>query len=218
MHHYRAHADGNWSDNNNWTLGLAPAAVHPVVIDSPAGVKVTGSATGTTNVKSLRITAGNELSLIAGSTLGAAEGVTLESGASLTGSGTLVGDVFSAGTLSPGHSAGEISIDGDYTQTGSLLLELLNGDPDRLHVTGTANLAGDIYVNGVASVGQSFQLIDAAEITGTPIWHLPETSTLQLIALPGGGQAMQVTYAPEPAGAIILVAGVVCVGRRRRRR
>jgi hypothetical protein len=42
--------------------------VHPVVIDSPNGVTVTGPA-GQTTIKSLSITAGNTLDLVAGSSI-----------------------------------------------------------------------------------------------------------------------------------------------------
>jgi hypothetical protein len=70
-------------------------------------------------------------------------------GGTLTGDGLLTGDVVSSGAVSPGLSAGLLTIDGDYMQTtsGVLMIELggtTTNDYDRLRVTGSATLAGTL--------------------------------------------------------------------------
>jgi hypothetical protein len=55
--HWRNAGSGNWDTDANWTIGLKPAAVHDVVIDTPNSVLVTGPATGKT-VKALTVGGG----------------------------------------------------------------------------------------------------------------------------------------------------------------
>ena len=192
---WRSDASGNWSESDNWTVGLSPAHVHPVVINSPDNLTVT-LPPGQTSVKSLEVGAGNTLAL-AGSDLTVTEGVTIAG--TLSGSGTITGDV---------------------DLPGRLELELAGEQFDRLVVTGNLDLTGgDVFVLGAGDLGQSYELITAGGITGTPTWHLPGESTLQFIDLPGGGQAVQMTYVPEPASAAAVAAalGLLSAGRRRRR-
>jgi hypothetical protein len=214
--HWRSENSGNWSDTDNWTVGLAPAAVHPVVIDSPHSVTVTGPAADTT-IASLKVGAGNALALAPGANLTVTQGVTIDPGGSLTGVGTITGDVTNSGTIAPGHSAGTITIAGDLTQTGALALELLDANTsDQLIVIGDLTLGGDVFVFGGAGVGDTFDLIHAASITGSPTWHLPGESTMQIVNLPGGGQSVQVTYVPEPGAFAVLALVAPFVSRRRR--
>jgi hypothetical protein len=213
--HWRAATSGDWATNANWTVGLPPAAMHPVKIDSPTGVMVTGPS-GSTTVKSLDVTAGNELALVAASNLTVTEGVTLAG--VLSGSGTITGDVTSTGTISPGHSAGAITIEGDLVSPGRIDLELLEDSFDQLIVTGALDLTdADIFVLGAADGGRTFNLIIAGSITGTPTWHLPGESSFAVVPNPSGGQTIQVTYVPEPT-AIALAAVMGGAGALRRRR
>ena len=52
--HWRSTSSGNWDTTTNWTLGLAPAAVHDVVIDPASPLTIIGPAANTT-VNSLTI-------------------------------------------------------------------------------------------------------------------------------------------------------------------
>jgi hypothetical protein len=84
-------------------------------------------------------------------TLNPGETLNLESGDSLIGSGTLTANLVNAGTVSPGNSAGIITVDGDYTQQadGGLEIQLGGTTPslfDRLIVTGAASMAGTLNV------------------------------------------------------------------------
>jgi hypothetical protein len=74
-------------------------------------------------------------------------------GGLLTGAGTITANVVNAGEVSPGSSAGILSINGNYTQgpTGKLTVELggttVGSGFDRLNVTGLAVLDGTLQVN-----------------------------------------------------------------------
>lgn len=107
-------------------------------------------------------------------------GLDLQAGSLLTGVGTLAMDVMNtAGIANPSYAAGSsclLTIDGDYTQGGSALLEidLYGTDPtlyDRLHVSGLATLAGTLDVrlaDGFAlSAGDAFDILDWVERHGT---------------------------------------------------
>ncbi|WP_448873901.1 autotransporter domain-containing protein [Desulfobulbus propionicus] len=87
----------------------------------------------------------------------------------LGGNGTLTGSVTNRGTVSPGHSIGQLTIDGDYSQSSSATLgmEIGAGQADRFTVTGTASLDGTLLVvpDGYTS-GGSFSLLDAGSISG----------------------------------------------------
>src|SRR5213075_930132 len=45
--HYRRTTGGSWATKTNWTLSIAPAAVHAVFIDPPASLTVTGPTVDT---------------------------------------------------------------------------------------------------------------------------------------------------------------------------
>jgi hypothetical protein len=138
----------------------------------------------------------------------------------LSGTGTITGDITNTGSVSPGHSAGVITVDGDVASPGRVDLELLgDGSFDQLIVHGTLDLTGgDIFVLGAAdTVGHTFNLITADAITGSPTWHLPGESSFALVSNPGGGQSFQVTYVPEPTAAATVLLAAALGGRRRRR-
>lgn len=72
-------------------------------------------------------------------------------GGSVGGTGTIAGNVRSGARISPGASAGTLTIDGDYVQTsgGHFYVELGTPQPghhDQLDVTGHATLSGRIWV------------------------------------------------------------------------
>jgi uncharacterized delta-60 repeat protein len=76
-------------------------------------------------------------------------------GGTITGSGTIIGNLINnGGTILPGHSVGLISVQGNYTQGagGALSLEIGGTQPgqfDRLVVTGTATLDGNLTVRTI---------------------------------------------------------------------
>jgi len=68
----------------------------------------------------------------------------IESGVTLTGTGSLSGNLLNAGALSPGNSPGTIQVGGNYTQTatGALISQIERTGTDLLDIAGTARLAG----------------------------------------------------------------------------
>ena len=98
---------------------------------------------------------------------------TVSPGATLGGTGTVIGLLTNNGTVSPGNSPGTINVTGNYVQsaTGTLLIEIASASSfDHLVVTGSAALAGTLQVNtlgGYNPVGQSYTFLNAASVTGT---------------------------------------------------
>ena len=72
-------------------------------------------------------------------------------GGTLSGIGTIGGNVLNGGTVSPGHSVGTLTVKGNYTQTaaGTLIIEVAGskkGQADLLAVGGAANLNGNLRI------------------------------------------------------------------------
>ena len=105
-----------------------------------------------------------------GGTLDPGKTLNLESGNSLIGSGTLAANLVNSGTVSPGNSAGIITVDADYTQGVDGILEIELGKTtagtgyDQLIVTGTATMNGTLNVSLLPGftpqVGNTFFIID----------------------------------------------------------
>ena len=88
----------------------------------------------------------------------------------LSGNGTLAGNVFNSGLVSPGHSPGNLTVKGNYTQTaaGTLLIEVAGknaGQFDVLAVGGKATLAGTVRILNTGNVhikrGQTLSFLTA---------------------------------------------------------
>jgi outer membrane autotransporter protein len=82
---------------------------------------------------------------------GRVAGVTVDSGGTLSGTGTVVGSLINSGTVSPGNSPGTLNVVGSYTQTasGTLLAEIASPTSyDKINVTGAPAPAGTASLNG----------------------------------------------------------------------
>ncbi|WP_342595286.1 autotransporter domain-containing protein [Salinicola lusitanus] len=97
----------------------------------------------------------------------------------LGGNGTL-GSVTVKGTISPGNSVGQLNVVGDYRQTaGSTYRAEIEGAGrgDRIHVSGTASLAGELAVTPLSDAAYApsrYTLISAAGgVTGA--YDAPES-------------------------------------------
>ena len=98
-------------------------------------------------------------------------------GGTLSGSGTINGNVIMGGRLSPGNSPGILTINGNYTQTafGAYIAELegltAGTGYDQVDVNGTADLAGKLdvdFLNGfTVALGDNFILMKYDKETGT---------------------------------------------------
>ncbi len=93
----------------------------------------------------------------------------ISSGETFSGTGTIESNVTNAGTVSPGNSAGSITVQGDYTQSADGILDIELGGAtagtqyDQLTVTGTATMAGTLNVSlidgFIPQVGDSFTIL-----------------------------------------------------------
>lgn len=103
-------------------------------------------------------------------------GAAVDKGAVLRGTG-IIGPTHNDGSITPGSSAGILTVQGDYTQSeiGSLSIAIGGTAPgtqyDRLAVTGNATLDGTLNValiNGFnPAVGNTFDILTANSIAGT---------------------------------------------------
>lgn len=97
----------------------------------------------------------------------------VQSGGMMAGIGTIGGTttVFSGGHLSPGNSAGTISMNGLGMQLGSFLHADIGPSSDQVVVTTNLAVNGTLDVQLTSgftpSVGQSFTLMTAAAVSGT---------------------------------------------------
>ncbi|MBL9118713.1 MAG: hypothetical protein JNL80_02220 [Phycisphaerae bacterium] len=129
-------------------------------------------------------------------------------GGEVIGDGVLTGSTSNTGAVvRPGPDdeslVGTLDITGTYTQgtEGILAVDLAVGGNDRLAITGSANVAGKLFVSFVdgftPTVGQSFTILTASSVGG--IFNCVTSETL-----PNG--AVQVTYGPTSI-TVSIVAG-----------
>ncbi|MCX6930334.1 MAG: hypothetical protein NT154_45070 [Verrucomicrobia bacterium] len=133
----------NWALNNTGLVDVQSGAVNfqSSYTQTAGGTKLNGGNIATSSTLSMQ-------------------------GGSLSGSGTINGNVYNAGEMNPGSSFGIITVNGNYTHAGRLNIDLggltAGSQFDQLVVTGQANLAGRMSVllkNGyLPNVGDSFQV------------------------------------------------------------
>ncbi len=119
------------------------------------------------------------------------------SGGALKGSGVAIAPVSNAGTVSPGASAGLLTVQGTYSQSaaGALKIELGGTTSgmqyDRLAISGAATLNGTLnvsFIDGYLPRGtEVFTILTASSISGT-------FSTVNLPSVPGG--SLKLIYSP----------------------
>ncbi|MBY0522070.1 MAG: hypothetical protein K2R98_01650 [Gemmataceae bacterium] len=112
------------------------------------------------------------------STLTVAEGIEVEAGAILAGSGVIHSDLLNAGELHIGGNgqAGTLVVDGAFFQMSSGILsieiggEFAGSQYDVLYVTGAADMAGTLNVSLIdgfmPELNATFQIISAAFVSG----------------------------------------------------
>jgi hypothetical protein len=100
-------------------------------------------------------------------------GLVVDPGATLGGSGLIVGNVNVGGILAPGNSPGTLTIVGNLLLTGanSTIIEIASPTNfDRIVVSGQASLGGTLqalpYAGGSITPGTSYEFLQAASITG----------------------------------------------------
>jgi hypothetical protein len=141
-----------------------------------------------------------------------APSVSVSAGGTLGGTGTVAGPVTNAGTLSPGFSPGLLTINGNYSQTGALAIEL-NGTTagtqyDQLRVNGTVSLGGPLNLStGFApAVGTQFTIVNnggTGAVTGT------FAGLAQGALTTAGGLYFQISYTGGASGRDVVLTRVI---------
>ena len=116
------------------------------------------------------------------------------SGSGIPTDGTIRGSVTNSGQCSPGASPGTLTINGNYTQLPTAVLNIEIGGLtagsqfDRLIVTGTATLNGTLRVTRVngfqPGAGHSFQVMTFASRSGN-FSNLNGSTTHEVLAVTG---------------------------------
>ncbi|MCC6680297.1 MAG: aspartyl protease family protein [Phycisphaeraceae bacterium] len=191
--------NGDWATTTNWSSSGTPDLTWIAEVVNPAGaarnanVNADGQANylhvkGNGAAMDLRINNGSTLTVFNAAIIedngyvtlnnnSTLDALTLElRGGTLRGSGTVVGEVLSQGTISPGASAGLISIEGSFDQLtqGTLNIDIGGNDAgseyDLLAVTGLVAIAGtldvDLFNGYTPYLHQLFTIMTATDIDG----------------------------------------------------
>lgn len=196
--------DNSIALTNSATISNTAAATISNAISGSGSLSKAGSGvlslSGTSNYGGSTTVLASTLSVPGA--LNGTSAVSVSSGATLTGSGSVTNLIVSSGgTLSPGNSPGVFTVNGNLQMnSGSTLAVEINGvtagtDYDQLIVNGTLSLAGTLVVNHGYSAGQgdSYTIIvnDMADlITGT-FSGLAEGAT---ITAGGNGSVLTASY------------------------
>jgi len=147
----------------------------------------------------------------------------------LTGTGCLEGIVINDGTISPGSSPGLLEIVGDYTQIGTLEVEILGAaltDFDRLAVSGSATLGGTLDVTlldgAFFDIDDTFEFLTAGSIGSVfdDVILPTNDSGNPVFALSYGPDYVMLTAiepVPEPGMLSLMVLGGLLLLVRRKR-
>ena len=217
--------------NNEGTIrksaGPGTYLVSGVELNNNSGL--VDAQSGTLRFDDIYTQTSGETRLAGGATLRSSKTVDIQGG-TLTGTGTVDGNVANAGTTSPGASPGTLTIDGDYTQTagGNLAIEIAGntaGTFDVLAVTGTASLAGTVTVTLDAfepDAGDTFDFLTCTTRTGmfavenlqtaaNGIWDLQYGADRATLSLVEPTNALTVNHvghgSTNPAGTQDIAAG-----------
>ncbi|MGE0197395.1 MAG: autotransporter domain-containing protein [Simkaniaceae bacterium] len=169
-------------DLNNNTLRIADGNFSGTILETAGPGNITKLFFGTLTLSGNSTYTG--LTTIQQGTLNVTGSITspvqVNGGAFLTGTGS-VGTTTNSGTVSPGTSIGTLTINGNYTQTGDLLIEISDdGSSDLLNITGTATLGGTLTLQpepGIYPQGSTFTFMNYASRVGT--LTLVEDSSLE---------------------------------------
>ena len=156
--------DGATVTSQAGIVGLTPLTGIVANVEGPGSVWST--------IEDITVFSGAMLRIADGAVV-VASVVALGSTAELEADGTIVGDLDSNGTLRIGDAVGTLNVDGDFTTTGQLLLDLGGSAPgsfDTVAVTGDALVANSLTVSlvdgYVPQFGDAFQVLTAASISG----------------------------------------------------
>jgi hypothetical protein len=234
---------GRYEIKDNSTFDFAGRSIinnaATVVVSGP-GSRFDELASLTTNSGQLAFLAGRNFSAVSdllnsgtltvgdGSTLVIPAGHTLTNTGTLTGGGTIVGNVLATGVVSPGASPGLLTINGDFAETASSVLNIeigpasLSRRTDVIAISGSANIGGTLNV--IFYDGYSPSAADPLTINFLTAGNILAGSfdTINLPTLPAGmlwdtsrAAEGQIVLTPEPYGGAAILLLFVISSRRR---
>ena len=150
-------------------------------------------------------------------------GVVVGVGGTITGSGTVAGDLENPGaTVAPGNSPGTLTISGDFTQgpAGTLQVEIAgtgsNSQHDVLAVGGELRADGtlEVLLTGgyQPAAGERFDILDFGNFQGQFSVNLPELGAglaWDTSSLYATGE-LSIGAIPEPATLVLAILSVLC--------
>ncbi|HTB15059.1 MAG TPA: PEP-CTERM sorting domain-containing protein [Bryobacteraceae bacterium] len=136
------------------------------------------------------------------------------------------------GTVKPGDSPGELTVNGSFTEptTGNLMIQIASlASFDILNVEGQANLGGTVSFTAldgfVVAAGETFFFLDYSSLNGTfntvdlTGLNLPPGLTAEVLYGVGNGDQAELringtggTAAPEPSMIFLFAAGLGILG------
>ncbi len=198
--------------------GTTPGRI--VIVNGGSGGKVilfgTQSFTG-------GYTVGNGAMLVVNGNTAASSGIEVQGGGVLGGSGTTPGvTVAAGGSLAPGNSIGTLTVAGNLAlAAGSrYVVEYAPGGADRVNVSGTTSLAGQLVVvpvDGAAPVGTIHRIVaSGGAVSGSfsgieaPVTGLAPNARLDVIY---GAGSVDLAVTPQRYAAVGLSRNQVAVGQ-----
>ena len=132
--------------------------------------------------------------------------VNIYAGATLSGHGTVLGDVTNSGIVSPGGTIGTLTVGGDYSQgaAAALNIEVSPTTASRLAVNGEADLAGSLNITfdpGTYSA-KTYNLVTAAGGVQGTFDTVTKTGTSNL-----NGLTSAVTYSTDDVNLVLSGTG-----------
>ncbi|MEM0965647.1 MAG: autotransporter-associated beta strand repeat-containing protein [Verrucomicrobiota bacterium] len=151
--------------------------------------------------------------------------VTVESGGTLAGEGTVIGVTEVSGTLSPGNSAGTLRFASDLvlqsTSTTFIELESLTSF-DQIEVDGNITYGGELLIGFLGGyipvIGDSFQIFDSPNVIGGMTFtdvRFQQSGFEGTFDAPSG--TLDITAVPEAATTWLIALGAALVVLRRKR-
>ena len=232
-------------DTNGFNVGISQSLVHEAALGSNLDGGLTKKGTGTLTLTGTNTYNGNTIveagSLVVNGSIAANTTTTIQSGASIWGSGS-VGNltVNSGATINPGNSPGLLTVNGNYSQAGSLVAEITGlvagSQYDQIAVNGSVNLSGSLSVQ----FSGSYQLDDTIflilndgndAVTGTFSglaqgatvvnyggwdWVVSYNANSSTNSFTGGND-VALRAIPEPSATLLSGLGVLALLRRRRK-